>query len=269
MARRDAVHSLAGASADAVVIVSAPSALDALKIARAPLITRLIGKAMAFGYRLAGKHRYDDFRLERIQGVPFLVTPSVFNPKVPRTGAFLASLLDANLVGHEDEVLDMGTGSGVGAVFAAKYARRVVAVDINPAAVRCAGINTLINGVEDRVDLRHGDLFAPVQGEKFDLILFNPPFVRGAPADDRDRAWRSSDVAERFAAGLREHLKPRGSALVLLSTFGDGAHFLHAFSEQGLGVSVFAERRFINERLTVFRVAPLDSQTCRADPVQR
>ena len=251
------------------MIVSAPSAQDALKIARAPLITRLIGKTMAFGYRLAGKHRYDDFRMERIQGLPFLVLPSVFNPKVPRTGAFLASLLDANLVGHEDEILDMGTGSGVGAVFAAKYARRIVAVDINPAAVRCAGINALINGLEDRVDLRHGDLFAPVQGEKFDLILFNPPFVRGAPADDRDRAWRSSDVAERFAAGLREHLKPRGSALVLLSTFGDGAHFLRAFGAHGLGVSALAERRFINERLTVFRVAPLDGQMRQGAPVLR
>ena len=251
------------------MIVSAPSAQDALKIARAPLITRLIGKTMAFGYRLAGKHRYDDFRMERIQGLPFLVLPSVFNPKVPRTGAFLASLLDANLVGHEDEILDMGTGSGVGAVFAAKYARRIVAVDINPAAVRCAGINALINGLEDRVDLRLGDLFAPVQGEKFDLILFNPPFVRGAPADDRDRAWRSSDVAERFAAGLREHLKPRGSALVLLSTFGDGAHFLRAFGAYGLGVSVLAERRFINERLTVFRVAPLDGQMRQGAPVPR
>jgi release factor glutamine methyltransferase len=251
------------------MIYSAPSAQDSLKIARAPLLTRLIGKAMAFGYRLTGKHRYDDFRIERVQGLPFLVTPSVFNPKVPRTGEFLASLLDSNLVGRDDEVLDMGTGSGVGAVCAAAHARRVVAVDINPAAVRCARINALINGVEGEIDLRHGDLFAPVRGEKFDLILFNPPFVRGAPTDDRDRAWRSSDVAERFAAGLREHLKPRGSALVLLSTFGDGGHFLDAFCQQGLGVAVLAERRFINERLTVFRVAPLDSQICRAVPVQR
>ncbi len=85
-------------------------------------MSRLIGKAMALGYRLVGKDRYDDYRLERIGGSPFLVIPSVFNPKVPRTGEFLASLLDANLVGREDEVLDMGTGSGVGAVFAAKYA---------------------------------------------------------------------------------------------------------------------------------------------------
>jgi release factor glutamine methyltransferase len=248
--------------------VPAPPART-LRIVRAPPLTRLIGKAMALGYRLAGKDRYDDYRLERIGGARFLVTPSVFNPKVPRTGEFLASLLDSNLVGGQDEVLDMGTGSGVGAVFAAKYARRVVAVDINPAAVRCAGINALINGVDGEIDVRHGDLFAPVHGEKFDLILFNPPFLRGAPTDDRDRAWRSSDVAERFAEGLREHLKPRGSALVLLSTFGDGGHYLNAFCEQSLGVSVFAERRFINERLTVFRVAPLESQIYRAIPVQR
>jgi release factor glutamine methyltransferase len=242
------------------MIYSAPSAQGPLKIPRAPLIARLIGKAMAFGYRLAGKHRYDDFRLERIQGLPFLVTPSVFNPKVPRTGEFLASLLDSSLVSLNDEVLDMGTGSGVGAVFAAKYAKRVVAVDINPAAVRCAGINALINGAESKIEVRHGDLFAPVHGEKFDLVLFNPPFLLGAPADDRDRAWRSSDVAERFAGGLRGHLTPGGSALVLLSTFGDGGQFLQAFRAQDLGVSVQAERQFVNERLTVFRVVPLESR---------
>jgi HemK-related putative methylase len=255
MAGRDALHPLAGARADAVMIGPAPSAEDLLKVARAPLITRLIGKAMALGYRLAGKHRYDDFRVERVHGVPFLVTPSVFNPRVPRTGEFLASLLDANLICRDHEVLDMGTGSGVCAVFAAKYARRVVAVDINPAAVRCAGVNALLNGVERDIDVRQGDLFVPVRGEQFDLILFNPPFLRGSPRDDRDKAWRSSDVAERFADGLVAHLKPRGSALVLLSTFGNGSHFLEEFSKRGLQISVLAERRFVNERLTVFRLA--------------
>jgi release factor glutamine methyltransferase len=239
--------------------VPAPSVQDSL--VRMPLIARLIGKAMTLGYRLTGKHRYDDFRVERIKGMSFLVTPSVFNPKVPRTGEFLASLLDANLVGSNHEVLDMGTGSGVCAVFAAKYAARVVAVDINPAAVRCAGINALVNGVESKIDVRQGDLFAPVRGDRFDSILFNPPFLRGVPRDDRDKAWRSPDVGERFAAGLRAHLKPGGSALVVLSTFGDARHFLEEFSKQDLGISVLAERRFINERLIVFRIVPLESQT--------
>jgi release factor glutamine methyltransferase len=242
------------------MIIPAPSIQDSLN-ARLPLIARLIGKAMTLGYRLTGKHRYDDFRVEHVDGMPFLVTPSVFNPKVPRTGEFLASLLDSNLVSCSHEVLDMGTGSGVCAVFAAKYARRVVAVDINPAAVRCTGINALLNGMEGEIDARQGDLFAPVRGEQFDLILFNPPFLRGIPQDDRDKAWRSADVGERFAAGLRAHLKPGGSALVVLSTFGDARHFLEEFCKQGLGISVLAERRFVNERLTVFRIVPFESQT--------
>jgi release factor glutamine methyltransferase len=233
----------------------APTVADSLD-QRLPLISRVIGKVLTLSYKLAGKRRYDDFRVERVHGMPFLVTPSVFNPKIPRTGEFLASLLDSNLVGRGDDVLDMGTGSGVCAVFAAKHALRVVAVDINPAAVRCAGINALLNGVEGTVEVRQGDLFAPVGVEKFDLILFNPPFLRGKPRDDRDRAWRATDVAERFAAGLRGHLKPGGAALVILSTFGDARHFLEEFSRQGLEISVLAERRFVNERLMVFRIVP-------------
>jgi release factor glutamine methyltransferase len=122
--------------------------------------------------------------------------------------------------------------------------------------VRCAGINALLNDVEHKIDLRHGDLFAPVLEERFDLILFNPPFVQGPPRDDRDRAWRSNDVAERFAAGLAAHLKPAGSALVLLSTFGDGYVFLEEFRKHNFEVSVLAERRFVNERLTIFRLVP-------------
>jgi HemK-related putative methylase len=229
---------------------------DAGRVARLPWHARLIGKIMAFGYRLSGKARYDDFRFERVYGVPFLVTPSVFNPKVPRTGEFFAAHIDSTLVHRDAEVLDMGTGSGVCAVFAARHAVRVVAVDVNPAAVRCAVINTLLNNLDHKIDVRHGDLFAPVAGERFDLVLFNPPFLRGAPRDQRDRAWRSSDVAERFAADLDAHLKPGGSALVLLSTFGDGKAFLLEFHNRGFEISVHAERRFVNERLTLFRLRP-------------
>jgi release factor glutamine methyltransferase len=231
---------------------------DAWRVARLPLPRRLLGKAMAWGYRLIGKDRYDDFRLEMVYGLPLLVTPSVFNPKIPRTGQFFAAHIDARLVSRESEVLDMGTGSGVCAVFAAHHARHVVAVDNNPAAVRCAWINALLNNLDHKIEVRHGDLFEPVRGEQFDLILFNPPFVRGAPKDSRDGAWRSSDVAERFAAGLRAHLKAGGAALVLLSTFGDGRIFLREFHNQGFKIDVYAERRFVNERLTLFRLLPAE-----------
>jgi hypothetical protein len=75
-----------------------PSVRGLLRPARLPVIGTLVGKAMTMAYKLAGKDRYDDFLLERVLGVPFIVTPSVFNPKVPRTGEFLASVLDLALV---------------------------------------------------------------------------------------------------------------------------------------------------------------------------
>jgi HemK-related putative methylase len=211
---------------------------------------------MSYAYRLMGRDRYDDFRLERVHGLPFLVLPSVFNPKLPRTGAFLCAHLDERVIVPDANVLDMGTGSGVCAVHAARHARRVVAVDINPAAVRCAAINVALNGLDHRIEVRHGDLFAPVAGERFDLIVFNPPFLRGLPRDDRDRAWRSVDVAERFADGLADHLAPGGAALVVLSSFGGAPAFLEEFRRQRLTVSVLAARRFLTERLAILRVKP-------------
>jgi release factor glutamine methyltransferase len=233
-----------------------PSPWGLLKPARFAFLSALIDKALARGYALTGKDRYDDFRLERVEGMPIVVTPSVFNPKSLRTGAFFAAHIDSRVVPGGADVLDMGTGSGVCAVAAARFARRVVAVDINSAAVRCAAMNALLNHREHRIEVRHGDLFAPVAGERFDLILFNPPFLRGIPRDDRDRAWRSNDVAERFAAGLGAHLNPGSSALVLLSSFGAAQIFLDEFRRHGFALSVLAERRFINERLAIFRLQP-------------
>jgi release factor glutamine methyltransferase len=221
--------------------------------------TRALVKLLYFSRRLRGLHRYDDFVVEQVRGVPVLVTPSVFNPKRLRTGEFFASRLDTAPIGPDAEVLDMGTGSGVCAVFAARHARRVVAVDINAAAVRCASINALLNRLEEKIEVRHGDLFQPVAGQRFDLVLFNPPFLDGEPRNDRERAWRSNGVAERFAEGLDPHLKRDGAALLLLSTYADASIFLEPLRRRGHRISVFAEGRYVGERLTLYRIAPLDA----------
>jgi HemK-related putative methylase len=233
-----------------------PTTTVSLSRPRHGTIGALLGKVMFWCRRLVGGERYDRLAIEWILGLPFVVLPSVFNPRALRTGEFFASTIDANVVRTDADVLDMGTGSGVCAVFAAKRARRVVAIDINSAAVRCARINALLNHVEEKVDVRHGDLFAPVGDERFDLILFNPPFIRGIPKDERDCAWRSPDATQRFASELAGHLKPGGYALVLLSTFGDAADFAREFAEARLSVSTFAEREYVNERIAVLKIVP-------------
>jgi HemK-related putative methylase len=214
----------------------------------------LAGRLLSFGYTVTGKRRYDDFRLERVLDMRIMVIPGVANPKLLRTGEFFASRLDDQVIRAGMSVLDMGTGSGVCALFAARHARRVVAVDISAAAVRCARLNAVLNHLDDRIDIRHGDLFTPLADERFDLVLFNPPFLLGDPKDDRDAAWRSSDAARRFAAGLGDHLEPGGTALLLLSSFGDACTFFESeLRAYGFGLDVFARRRFINETLTIVR----------------
>lgn len=201
---------------------------------------------------------------ERIDGIPFLVFPEVLNPVLFRGGALLArSVAESPFAeppgqARPPRALDMGTGSGAAAVFAARRGFSVVAVDLNPQAVRCARINALSNRLEERIEVRQGDLFQPVRGERFDLVLFNPPFYRGAPRDNGlDLAWRGEDVLERFARGLPEVLKPQGKAMLLLSTDGDGTRLLQALEEQHLGVQALRRRHFGNEIMTVYGVQRL------------
>jgi HemK-related putative methylase len=194
--------------------------------------------------------------LERIDGVPLLSLPDVLNPVVFRSGELLARTVATSPLAEPSahRALDMGTGTGVGAVFLARRGWRVVAVDLNPEAVRCARINALLNRLEDRIEVRQGDLFGPVAGERFDLILFNPPFFRGEPRGLFDLAWRSPDVLERFAAGLPDALTPEGRALVLLSTDGDPEGMLRALANHGLRIETAVRRDFGNEVMTIYCV---------------
>lgn len=200
--------------------------------------------------------RYGHLVLEWIDGVPLLVLPDVFNPVLFRGGELLAhTLRDHPLLATPGlRVLDLGCGSGVVAVFAARRGAEVTATDINPSAVRCARINALLNRVETQVETAVGDLFDPVAGRAFDLIVFNPPFFRGRPRDPLDHAWRGENVFERFAAGLDRHLAPGGQAWVLLSTDGAGGELLALLAGQGFRLSIVNQRRWWNEIMTVYSV---------------
>ena len=198
--------------------------------------------------------RHDRLVLERRSGLPLVVLPGVLNPALFRTSGVVLDALHGGAVPAGATVLDLGTGSGVLAVAAARTARSVVAVDLNPAAVRCARINALLNGVEDRVEVREGDLFAPVAGERFDVVLCNPPFYRGEPRTPLDGALFSTDFAERLSGALSLHLTPQGFALVVLSSDGDIAGFEAAFRDAGLAFQTVAERDLVSEQIRLYRL---------------
>lgn len=198
--------------------------------------------------------RYGRLVIETIDDVPLIVLPEVFNPVLFRSGAFMAQTLAQAPISAGTRVLDMGTGSGVGAIFAARLGALVTAVDINPDAVRCSQINALLNDLSDEIIVLEGDLFTPLSGQRFDLILFNPPFYRGSPADKLDYAWRSRDVFERFTADLASFLRPEGRAWITLSSDGHGDQLLSLLEQAGFAIKLIAHKNLINEVLSIHEV---------------
>ena len=222
---------------------------------RGRLVRRAWRAVLQLKLALVDRRTYRSVVIEHVDGVPLVVLPDVFNPKLLRSGEFLVQQLSrAELLPPGSSVLDLGSGSGAAGVAAARRGCAVTAVDINPSAVRCTRINALLNEVH--LDVRQGDLFEPVQTERFDVVLFNPPYYRGVPRDALDHAWRSTDVPERFAAQLSAHLAPGGRALVVLSSDGDPQRFLGSLGRNGLSNRIVASRDFTNEIMHVYEVRP-------------
>lgn len=117
--------------------------------------------------------------------------------------------------------LDLCTGSTLMALL--PEAEATVAVDLDPAVMPMARLNLAINR-RDAVDLRHGDLYAPVAGERFDFITANPPFLPQGPGDALPLCGAGGadggDVAVRIVAGVPDHLADDGEALIYCEGFG-------------------------------------------------
>jgi hypothetical protein len=112
--------------------------------------------------------------------------------------------------------LDLGVGSGIQSVHLAAHADEIVATDTNPRALALAAATARLNGMT--WDLRHGSLFEPVAGERFDLIVSNPPFVVGAGAHDflyRDSGMAGDSLCQNIIEQIPDHLQPGGTAQIM------------------------------------------------------
>ena len=115
-----------------------------------------------------------------------------------------------------DSLLDLCCGSGVQGLVASRYSVRVVAVDLNPRAVRFARFNAQLNGVQN-YEVRLGNLYEPIGQERFDVILANPPFV---PSPEmglkfRDGGIRGETVLREIVSGANDHLRSDGRLCVV------------------------------------------------------
>jgi ribosomal protein L3 glutamine methyltransferase len=176
-------------------------------------------------------------------GLPFYVDERVIVPR-----SFIGELLDSHF--NEDgsliddptavkSVLDLCTGSGCLAILATDSFpnAHVDAVDISKDALEVAARNVADYALEDRISLHHGDLFKPLAGNRYDLIVTNPPYVdaEGMAALPRECRFEPKlafdggadglDIVRRILDEAGKHLTPQGG---LLCEIGRGRELLEA-----------------------------------------
>lgn len=171
-----------------------------------------------------------------MRGLPFYVDERTIVPR-----SFIGELLDSHFGGEVDDaggsliddplaiesVLDLCTGSGCLAILASRRFpnARIDAVDISRDALAVAARNVADYGLQDRVTLHRGDLFKPVGGKRYDLIISNPPYVdaegmAGLPRECRaepklafDGGLDGLDIVRRILDEAGRHLTPQGGLL--------------------------------------------------------
>ena len=196
--------------------------------------------------------KYGPHRMEVLENV-YEISEDVFNPKFYYTSVFMAKHIN---VRPGDIVLDIGTGSGIQAITAGQTALKVIAVDINPEAVRFALRNVIANGLEKKISIVHSDLFSSLHSEdKFDVILFTPPYLKGTPKSDLDHALFDPEkkLARRFFSEAGRHLRPDGYIQMVYSSFAEPEKVLAISRQSGWRHSLIAEEQTISEKFLIYK----------------
>jgi release factor glutamine methyltransferase len=196
--------------------------------------------------------------------------PGVFKPL--SDSHMLAEWIARDPLTPGSHVLDLCSGSGVLAIAAARAgAAEVTAVDVSRRAALAVALNARLNGVSVRA-LR-GDLFEPVRGERFDLIVSNPPYIpsvddalpsRG-PGRALDAGVTGRAFLDRICASAHDHLAPGGAVLLIHSSFNSEQATLDALRTSGLDARTVFRRPGPLGRVVSGRAAMLRERGLLAD----
>lgn len=210
--------------------------------------------------RIEGLRPFRAPSFEHALGLELWIPPTVLPAAAFRAGPLLARAVVSALPRGADRVgrvLDVGTGSGIVGLAAARAGASVIALDINPAAVRAVQVNAMLNRVS--VEVLESDLFsALLSGSSFDVIAFNPPFFEsgvGGPLATALSDRPGLPILDRFLTSVRNFAAPGGSILLAGSTNGALARMRALYAAHGFTYKTVRQRERISERLVIDRLA--------------
>lgn len=181
----------------------------------------------------------------KIKGVDYVMFPETFNPNYAKPSLLL---LDNLGVEDGDVVLDPFTGCGADAIFSVlENAESAVAIDKFTMPYLCAKYNANRLGLEQKVDVRQGDLFDVLNSdERFDLVVANPPFKEMVPDSDIASAVRDTGYTtlKRFWGEVGNYLKPGGRIRAVFSNIGDMDIFHSLAKENGFTPETIAKDKY-------------------------
>ena len=168
-------------------------------------------------------------------------------------------LLAENLIINTGEkVLEIGTGSGIVAMYASQMTDKVVATDINFNAIELAEKNFTSNGIKN-IELLLGNLFEPVKNQKFDVILFNAPYLpteKSEILDDSlnyafDGGLDGRKVIDSFLNEVKNHLNRGGRVQLIQSSLSNVEETISKLKELGFKVEITATEKFFFEEIVL------------------
>jgi methylase of polypeptide subunit release factors len=253
---------------DHVVVVMRRKATGSWERTSLPLwrqvLRRIARQALLWRFRsfVPGQQRR---KLVRAAGERLLIEPSVFDPSIHFTSVVMARYLRSRLrAAHPTiRVLDVGTGSGLLAIAAARAGvQRVTAVDLNLAAVRSARRNVKASGLTAQVRVQESDMFGTLEGEQYDIILTNPPYYPRMPTNDAEQAYFAGANLEwlrRFANGAHYHLAADGYLLMVVGETAPVEIILSIFGKSGWSAKLVQRKVLTIETILVFEFKPTNS----------
>lgn len=154
-------------------------------------------------------------------------------------------------------VLELCSGTGIVGLSLASRASRVVAVDINPAAVMSTVANYRNRGLSGKLDALAGDLFSPLRGRVFDLVIMNPPYVEDDGAAG-DLAWSGGkggrEIIDRFLDSVGSFLADGGRGVFIQSDLNGQEETVRRAKANGMVAEVIGKRIFRFEALLAVQV---------------